>query len=182
MASGRFQLGPGNGHLFLRTRREGFGSKAGHDLTIEVTDWSGQLEVPETGPADTKVSARFQLGSLTVREGTGGARPLTEKDRGDVEANARRTLNVDRYPTGTYESQQVAGDAEGCTIRGVLTLHGTATPVDVRVSRVGPDRYRASAVVKQSAYGIKPYSAFLGALKVRDDVELEIEVDLARAA
>ncbi|MEU8262674.1 YceI family protein [Micromonospora sp. NPDC048999] len=41
-----------------------------------------------------------------------------------------------------------------------------------------PDRYRATAVVAQSAYGIKPYSAFLGALKVRDDVEVEIEVDL----
>ena len=43
-----------------------------------------------------------------------------------------------------------------------------------------PDRYRATTVVTQSAYGIKPYSAFLGALKVRDDVEVEIEVDLGR--
>jgi hypothetical protein len=32
--------------------------------------------------------------------------------------------------------------------------------------------------VTQSAHGTKPYSALLGALKVRDDVEVEIEVEL----
>jgi hypothetical protein len=48
------------------------------------------------------------------------------------------------------------------------------------VSEAAPDRYRGNAVVKQSAYGIKPYSAFLGALRVRDEVEVEIEVDLTR--
>jgi len=181
MGSGRFQLGRDNGHLLLRTGREGFGSKAGHDLTIEVTDWSAQVDVPESGPADARVSASFQLGSLTVREGTGGARPLTDKDRCDIEANARRTLGVDRNPTATYESQQIVAGADGGTIRGILTLHGSAAPVDVRVSRVAADRYRGSAVVKQSAYGIKPYSAFLGALKVRDEVEVEIEVDLSGA-
>jgi hypothetical protein len=35
-------------------------------------------------------------------------------------------------------------------------------------------------VLTQSAYGIKPYSAFLGALKVRDDVEVEIAVRVGR--
>jgi glycine cleavage system protein P-like pyridoxal-binding family len=48
------------------------------------------------------------------------------------------------------------------------------------VRNVTPDRYRATTAVAQSAHGIKPYSAFLGALKVRDDVEVEIEVDLGR--
>jgi len=32
--------------------------------------------------------------------------------------------------------------------------------------------------VVQSAYGIKPYTAFLGALKVRDAVLVEVTVDL----
>jgi polyisoprenoid-binding protein YceI len=179
MGSGRFQLSPDNAQLLLRTGREGLGSRAGHDLTIEVTDWSGQVDMPESGPADASVSARLQLGSLTVREGTGGARPLTDKDRRDIAENARRTLDVDRHPTATFESQQVVAGADGGTIRGILTLHGTAAPVEVRVSMLAPDRYRARAVVKQSAYGIKPYSAFLGALKVRDDVEVEIDVGLA---
>jgi polyisoprenoid-binding protein YceI len=178
MGSGRFHLGPDSGQLILRTGREGLGSRAGHDLTIEVTDWSGEVDMPESGPADATVSARVQMGSLTVREGTGGAKPLTDKDRRDIEATARQTLDVDRHPTATFESQQVTPGVDGGTIRGVLTLHGTAAPLEVHVHSVGPDRYRGSAVVKQSAYGVKPYSAFLGALKVRDEVRVEIEVDV----
>ena len=32
----------------------------------------------------------------------------------------------------------------------------------------------ASAIVKQSDWGIKPYSALFGALKVADEVQLEL--------
>jgi hypothetical protein len=31
---------------------------------------------------------------------------------------------------------------------------------------------------RQSQFGIKPFKAFMGALKVRDDVEVELEVPL----
>ncbi|MFU8874064.1 YceI family protein [Micromonospora sp. SL4-19] len=176
--TGRLRFGPDNGRLLLRTGRTGVGSTAGHDLTIEVTDWSVQVNVPETGPADATATARIGLGSLAVRTGTGGARPLTGKDRGEIEKNARRTLDVDRHPTATFESTRAATGDGVATISGVLTLHGVAAPIDVEVRELTPDRYRATTVVTQSAYGIKPYSAFFGALKVRDDVEVEIEVDL----
>jgi polyisoprenoid-binding protein YceI len=123
----------------------------------------------------------LELGSLTVREGTGGARPLTDQDRRDIEDNARRTLGVDRDPTATFESQRVVAGADGGTISGTFTLHGTAKPAEIRVSRIAPDLFQGSFVVTQTAYGIKPYSAFLGALKVRDEVDVEVEVDLSRA-
>jgi polyisoprenoid-binding protein YceI len=180
ITAGRLQFGPGNGRLLLFTRRQGVGSKVGHDLTIEVTDWSAQVDLA-TRPA---VTARFDLGSLTVREGTGGVRPLTEQDRREIVKNARRSLGVDRYPTATFESTETAGSGEaatgldGGTITGTLTVRGTAAPVEVRVRELAPDRYCATAVVKQSAHGIQPYSAFFGALKLRDEVAVEIEVDL----
>ena len=180
MRTGRFRFGPDSGRMLLRTGRKGAGSAVGHDLTIEVTDWSVQVNVPETGLADATATARVELGSLAVRTGTGGARPLTDKDRGEIETNARRTLHVDRHPIATFESARVVTGDDSATISGILTLHGAAVPIDVEVREVTPDRYRATTVVTQSAYGIKPYSAFLGALKVRDDVEVEVEVDLGR--
>jgi hypothetical protein len=179
--SGRFRFGPDNGSLVLRTGREGLGSRAGHDLIIEVTDWSAQVDVPPGGPAEATVSARLEVGSLTVRDGVGGAKPLTDKDRREIEENARRMLGVDGPLAATFESRHVAVDDEHGTIMGSLTLRGTATPVEVRVESSAPDRYRGTAVVAQSALGVTPYSAFLGALKVRDDVEVQIEVDLTRA-
>jgi hypothetical protein len=35
--------------------------------------------------------------------------------------------------------------------------------------------------VPQSAFGIKPYSGFFGALKLRDEVTVEFDVDLSKA-
>jgi hypothetical protein len=44
------------------------------------------------------------------------------------------------------------------------------------VRQTGPDRYRATTTVRQTSFGIKPYSGFLGALRVSDAVELEADV------
>jgi hypothetical protein len=49
------------------------------------------------------------------------------------------------------------------------------------VTTPGPGRYRGTGTVVQSAFGIKPYVGFFGALKLRDEVGVEFEVDLAQA-
>jgi hypothetical protein len=49
------------------------------------------------------------------------------------------------------------------------------------VTAPGPGRYRGSATLSQTAFGIKPYSGFFGALKLKDEVTVEIEVDLSKA-
>ncbi|HYB17533.1 MAG TPA: YceI family protein, partial [Streptosporangiaceae bacterium] len=90
--TGKFRLGPGNGRVILRTGRAGLAAKAGHDLTIEITRWSAQVEVPDEeagGVAAATVTAELDLGSLAIREGTGGAKPLTDRDRGEI----RKTIS-----------------------------------------------------------------------------------------
>jgi len=46
---------------------------------------------------------------------------------------------------------------------------------------LGGGRARGSATITQSKWGIKPYSAFFGALRLRDEVEVEFDVALAPA-
>ncbi|GAA5199210.1 YceI family protein [Rugosimonospora acidiphila] len=178
------RCGPETGSLLLRTRREGFAARAGHDLTIEATRWSARIDLPAGDLAAAHVTASIDLDSLTVREATGGARPLTPADRQDIEDTARRLLGggqagFESVTVRPSEPGDPAGD--GGTIDGELTLRGVARPLRLDVSATGDDRYRAVASVIQSAYGIKPYSAFLGALKLRDEVSVEVEVDLRRA-
>ena len=63
-------------------------------------------------------------------------------------------------------------------MQGDLTLLGTTRPLAFDVT-VGDDgTLTAVAVVKQSDWGMKPYSALFGALKVVDEVEVEIDVHL----
>src|SRR6516225_8439498 len=93
---GNFLLGPGSGgRLLLKTGRAGLAARAGHDLTIEVTRWSAQVDVPaerDGGAAAATVSAELDLGSLEVREGTGGAMPLTDRDRREIKKQMGQIL------------------------------------------------------------------------------------------
>ncbi len=51
----------------------------------------------------------------------------------------------------------------------------------MQVSQAGAGRYHAEAHVIQSEDGIKPYTAFLGALRVRDAVDVAVDLDLSGA-
>jgi len=168
--------------MLLRTKRDGFAARAGHDLTIEVTQWDAEIDSPGDDPTAAAITARLDLDSVEIREGTGGALPLTDSDRRQIKETARRILNTGGAASATFESSSVitAGQTGG-GIEGTVTLHGTSRPVRLEVSQLGPSEYRATASVRQSEFGIKPYTAFLGALKLRDAVEVAVEVDLSRA-
>ena len=94
--TGNFRLGPDAGRVVIKTGRAGLAAKAGHDLTIEVTRWSAQVEVPaegDGGQSAAMVSAELDLGSLEVREGTGGvtmAGTIMTSDRAAVQAEMQQ--------------------------------------------------------------------------------------------
>jgi polyisoprenoid-binding protein YceI len=172
----RHLLGPSAGRLILRTSRDGLGARAGHDLMIEMTRWTGELTVDGGRPAGLEV--RVDLHSFTVREGTGGVKPLTDRDRREIAATARRLLAADRYPEATFRASGAEQHDATWVINGTLTLGGTTRPVQLEATPVGTGRYRVTGSVTQSEFGIKPYTAFLGALRVRDEVGVEAEAGL----
>jgi polyisoprenoid-binding protein YceI len=176
--AGRHQLGPDQGRIILRTFRDGLAAQAGHDLTIEATRWSGELDVNEDlSPANLEV--RIDMGALVVRDGTGGVKPLTDRDRREIAVTARKVLASDRHPEAVFAAvgfEPLAGG--GGEISGTLTIGGQARPLKVHVTQTGTDHYHAEAQVVQSDYGIKRYTAFLGALRVRDAVDVVVDLDL----
>jgi hypothetical protein len=177
--TGNFRLGPDNGRVVLKTGRQGIAARAGHDLTIEVTRWSAQIEVPGEaagGVTAATVSAELDLGSLEVREGTGGAKPLSDRDRGEI----RKTMSgIIGTGTASFTSSRIVRvGSTGGAIEGTFTLNGRSEPVRLQVSEPAPGRYRGSAQVIQSALGIKLYVGFFGALKLKDEVAVEFEVTL----
>ena len=180
--TGKFRLGPDNGRVILRTSRAGLAALAGHDLTLEVTRWSAEVELPDEeagGVTAATVTAELDLGSLSVREGTGGAKPLTDRDRSEIKKTMSGILG-DGEASFT-SSRIIRTGASGGAVEGALTINGKAQPLRLQVSEPGPGRYRGTGTVVQSAYGIKPYVGFFGALRLRDEVGVEFEVDLTKA-
>jgi polyisoprenoid-binding protein YceI len=187
------------GRITLRTFRDGLAAQAGHDLTIEVARWSGELVVSEDlAPESLDVTA--DLGSLVVKDGTGGLKPLTDRDKREIAVTSRKVLQADRFPeakftatvfkpvpdssdvtAGASAASTSATDSSG-TMRGTITLAGKTAPLELRVQATGGGHYTASGTIRQTDFGLKPYSAFLGSLKVRDAADIEVEVDLSAAA
>lgn len=187
MRAGTYSLGPANGQLVLKTGRTGLGRRAGHDLTIEITQWEATATVDPADPAASSVTVTVDVDSFAVREGAGGVKPLTDGDRAEIKRTLQREiLHTDRHPSITFQSTQVTGTPESFAIEGELTILDQTRPVTVRGSAHdggdGGDRLRGGATVVQSQFGIKPYSAFFGALKLADEVEIGFELGVPSPA
>ena len=176
--SGTHELGPVNGNLTVRTARAGAAARMGHDLVIDATRWSAALTIDETAPDRSSLQITVDATSFEIREASGGVKALSDKERGEILKNiAKKVLSTDRHPEIRFASTSVqVTDSGTVDADGDLTLAGTTKPVQVRINLedpAGQPTLTATMPLVQSDFGIKPYSAMMGALKVADEVTIE---------
>jgi polyisoprenoid-binding protein YceI len=163
------RFGPDNARLTIKTGRKGAAAKAGHDLLIEVGSWEATLD-PEAQPALTLTA---DSRSFRVLEGTGGVKGLDDDDK----ANIAKTID-DEVLKGCaieFRSSQVDQRADGSlSVSGELELGGRRRPVAFELANQD-GRLAGGATVNQTDFGIKPYTALFGALKVADEVRIAVE-------
>jgi polyisoprenoid-binding protein YceI len=177
MPPGTYRLGPDDGTLWLRTGRTGAAAKAGHDLLIHVTSWAATVQVDED-PAASSIALDVDATSLRVREGTGGMKALTEDDKTDIETTIGDKVLEGREIAFRSTGVAPAAGGDGLRVEGELTLVGTTRPIAFDLAAGDGRALSARVVVTQSDWGITPYSALFGALKVADEVEVGIDVAL----
>ena len=180
ITDGTYRLTPESGELLVKTGRTGMGRRAGHDLVIAATRWQGEVTVASANPEGSVVTVVIDVDSLEVREGLGGVKPLTDKDRADIGKTLRDILDSQTHPQIRFSSTSVTRSDDSVTVEGGLTIRGETEPVTVG-AELTDDRVRGSATVTQTRWGIKPYSALLGALKLADDVGVELDAALVPA-
>jgi hypothetical protein len=159
------RLGPDNATLTVRTGKGGAAAKAGHNLVIEVTRWSATLD-------DDAAELTADASSLRVRGGSGGVSPL-----GDAEKSGIAQTIDEEVLKGTaiaFRSTRVERRGDTIDVAGELELAGRRRPLAFTLhERDGG--LAGSARIKQTDWGMKPYSALFGTLKVADEVEVAIE-------
>jgi polyisoprenoid-binding protein YceI len=170
--AGTYKLGPDNASLHVETGRSGAAAKAGHDLVIDVNSWEATLEVGD----DSRLSLSADPTSLHVREGKGGMQALKDDDKEDIRKTIDKDVLKKKSIAFTSSSVETAGD--GLKVSGELEIAGKAKPITFDVNESG-GTITGSAELKQSDWGIKPYSALFGALKVNDEVKVVVEGKLA---
>ena len=164
---GTHSFGPSNGSLKVKTSREGAAAKAGHDLVLGVTSWDATVE----GGDSPSIKLTADPGSLEVIEGTGGAKPLGDKDKADIKKSiSSKVLGSSQI---SFQSSEVSDSAA----KGELSIAGSSSSVDVPLN-VSGDKISGSVTLSQSEFGIKQFKALMGALKVSDQVTVEFEGSL----
>lgn len=173
--AGTHTIGADDGTLQVRTYREGVAQVVGHDLIIDVERWEATAEVAEDGTLSA-VQLDADPRSLQVREGLRGVKPLTDKDRADI----RKTIDekILRGHPVAFRSSAVEPADGGVTVRGGLELAGTTRPASFELRAATGGRIGGTLPVTQSDWGIKPYRGLMGALKLRDTIEVVLDVAL----
>ncbi len=180
LATGTYTFGPDSAALEVRTYREGMAAKAGHDLVIEVTRWEATVEIA-ADPASSTIQLSADPRSLHVREGLRGLKPLTNKDRSEIAKNIDDKV-LHGQPISFRSSAVRLADGDGrLVVEGELTMAGSTRPVAAQLDVGADGRVSGTIPLTQSAWGIKPYRGLMGALKVRDELEIAIDGACTRA-
>lgn len=181
---GDYHLTAGSGKLSVYTYKEGFLSAVAHDLLIEVTNFRVELHVPAAAMNLATVKAEIQANSLKVlcamKDGLNRHDLLKEKDKSDIEeATFKDVLHPDKYPVIQFCSTNIQEKEGTYQVKGELTLHGTTRPVEIHARTTTGKDLKGKFVLSQKDFGIKPYKALLGTLKVKNEVEITFDLSLS---
>ena len=174
MEPGTHTFTPAHGTLLVLTGKGGAAAKAGHNLTIEVTRWSATIEVGRL----IEMSLTADPRSLRVLDGTGGMMELGDDDKDGIS----RTIDEDvlKGMPIAFRSTSVVESGPRLEVAGELELMRFKHPLEFALN-VGDGRIAGSAMVKQTDWRMKPFSALFGTLKVADVVEVQIDARVPAA-
>lgn len=157
------------------TFKDGLLSKIAHDLKLRVARWSIRID------DDTRaVEATFDTRSLELvcvrKDGRDAPGTLGRGDRRKIEAQiVDDVLHSRRHPEARFTSTEVEPQGDGFRIVGLLDLHGYQRELRA-TSRLEDGQQVVEVRLHQPDFGIKPFSAAFGTLKVQPTVTVRVSV------
>jgi polyisoprenoid-binding protein YceI len=169
----------------VRAFATGMLSAFGHNPTIAISDFQGEVQWSSSALEDASLRIVIQAASLAVTD------DISAKDRREIESKMRdEVLEVDGFSEILYECPRVSSVqkiGEGLlmvALNGELSMHGVThtQPVSARATLNG-DTLRAVGdfSVRLSDYEIKPVSAAGGTVKLKDEIKLSFNITARKA-
>ena len=168
--------------------RAGRAGRLGHNHVLTAPHFEGDFFLPDAGPSGAQFGLRFRLGELIVDapEARAAAGPAFASDVSPAAIAATRghmlgpdNLQADAYPVVQIDSLSIRGEAPRFAVQLRVAMHGQARDMWVPVTVTGlPKQVRAqgSLVLRQTDFGIAPYSVMNGLLAVEDALWVEFEL------
>ena len=160
--------------LEIRTGRAGLLRGLGHEHLVRARAFRGRIVHVPQAPERSSVTLTVEADGLEI---------LTDAKPQDVAKMTRamreETLRVSAFPEISFAAREASPTDSGLVVSGEFTMVGRTQPLRVAVAlAMAGDTLRARTrfSLKQTDFGIKPYGAGLGTVKVKDEVWFEIDV------
>ncbi|WP_051362006.1 YceI family protein [Solimonas soli] len=182
----RYRLDAAASRLTIYAFRGGAAAKYGHNHVLAAPQLEGELLLPGEALRGAQFTLRLRLDQLQIddaalRAQTGGSF-ASLRSAADIEGTQRnmlKSLDAAQYPDVVINSIEVAGDWPLAVARIAVTLHGVTREqrVALRVERDAAGlRASGALALRQSDYGVQPFSILGGALSVQDELAVEFRL------
>ncbi|HEX4583671.1 MAG TPA: YceI family protein [Burkholderiaceae bacterium] len=188
-AGGRvFSLAPENSVIRIYAFRAGRAARLGHNHVLSAPQFTGFFHLPPGGAANGRFDLEFRLDQLEIdnpvyRSALGAAfsSVLSPEEIEDTRKHllGADDLQADRFPFVRIHSLQISGEAPKFAARVQIEMHGQKREMWIALDVEGlPDRLSVSGsfVLRQSDFGVQPYSLLGGLLSVQDEVVLDFKL------
>jgi polyisoprenoid-binding protein YceI len=176
-----YTIVPSESSFWVFVGKAGLFSALGHDHEIGVKSFSGHIVAPEAGASGGSLELDIEAKSLALLD-----KKVSEEDRKKIfDSMHNEVLESARYQKITFKSvsvsdmKQTSNNTYSFTLNGDLTLRGVTKRIAVPVAlTITPEQLRATGkyALKQTDYGIKPYSAAGGTIKVKNEVTVNFSI------
>jgi polyisoprenoid-binding protein YceI len=154
--------------ITVKVEKSGLFSAFAHNHTIRAAIASGKLDTEKRTATLTFDAKEMKV----LDEG------VKDSERAEIEQTMKsdRVLDVQRFPEIRFVSRSITPqDGARFQVRGDLTLHGATRSVEFPLT-FSNDRYTGSVKLKQTDFGIAPVSIAGGAIKVKDVIDVILEI------
>ncbi|HEX4948483.1 MAG TPA: YceI family protein [Blastocatellia bacterium] len=170
-----YNIVPAESSLTVFVGKAGALSFFAHDHNIAVRSYAGRVVVPAAGAAQGSLELDIDAKSLVVLD------KVSESDRKEITNSMNNSvLETAKFPKITFRSVSVSNfNGSSLTVNGDLTLHGVTKRIAVPVNMSATlQLLRATGkyVLKQTDFGITPYSAAAGSIKVKNEVVINFNI------
>ena len=160
------------GQVRVFTFKDGLLSAIAHDLQLTVSRFRFEVR-------DAAVSGFFVADSIVVdgavKDGQLAPKALSDKDKSKIRtAMAAEVLRTSEFGKISFDGT-VSQEGLAIVARGDLQLVGKTAPIEVAMRRKG-DSVVGEIELQPSRWGIKPYKALGGTLKLQDRVRVAFEL------
>jgi polyisoprenoid-binding protein YceI len=159
----------------------------GHDHTVDARGFKGDLYLAPKFDASS-FSLNLPVAGFVVDEPasrqTEGPDFAKQPSPGAVQGTTTNmlgpgTLDATHYPEVLIQCVQIGGSADKVEVTVRITLHGVARDLQlpITLTRAGDDLTASGSFdIKQSEFGITPFSAVGGGLQVADTLKVKFRI------